>query len=499
MAHYRNTAEIPFILVGTQDAISECSPRAIDDTRVHRLCNDLKRCTYYETCATYGLNVERVFQDACQKIVQQRMAAASTTATALCLTPTNSRPSTPNNGSTTSGSTHYHAAAAAVAARHHHMANQTNNGYGLLPTHQMLAQSHHVSPGHNHTLSHKDSMNCQQLDLRQVHTLKSSHHILRDHDKDMYKSTEEKWNSSNSTVGSHSSSQGIVVQTIQTENNNVAKFAAPHSLDNLQISQNNSRDGKELPTPNSTPTTSRKSRRRSNLFAPSKKRQWRRLGQRPGHPPEAGLPVQAQQQTVEQGVEEEVRDAVRRRPLDVPSQPARLHGRRARQGGGAAVRDGEGARETTQGHQGDHHVLLSAFETVKDPSSKYCQQQSSDEGMVLSSSNSFLNGEIAKTETPHVKKRHRRVKSSGVKNSEYDDNDGYEFIIVSLDTKQWHFEASSCEERDEWVSAIEQQILNSLQLNESAKQKANPADASTIQQIKARVPGNGCCIQIGPV
>ncbi|VEN51469.1 unnamed protein product [Callosobruchus maculatus] len=52
MAHYRNTAEIPFILVGTQD-----------DTRVHRLCNDLKRCTYYETCATYGLNVERVFQD----------------------------------------------------------------------------------------------------------------------------------------------------------------------------------------------------------------------------------------------------------------------------------------------------------------------------------------------------------------------------------------------------------------------------------------------------
>lgn len=40
--------------------------------------------------------------------------------------------------------------------------------------------------------------------------------------------------------------------------------------------------------------------------------------------------------------------------------------------------------------------------------------------MTLSSSNSFLNGEISKTETPNVKKRHRRVKSSGVKNSEYD-------------------------------------------------------------------------------
>uniref|UniRef100_A0AAR5QFE7 Uncharacterized protein n=1 Tax=Dendroctonus ponderosae TaxID=77166 RepID=A0AAR5QFE7_DENPD len=64
-------------------------------------------------------------------------------------------------------------------------------------------------------------------------------------------------------------------------------------------------------------------------------------------------------------------------------------------------------------------VLMSAFETVKDSSSKYAQQRG-DEGMSLSSSNSFLNGEICKTETPNVKKRHRRVKSSGVKNSEYD-------------------------------------------------------------------------------
>ncbi|KAJ8961519.1 hypothetical protein NQ318_014769 [Aromia moschata] len=63
MSHYRNTAEIPLILVGTQDAISENNPRVIDDSRARKLANDLKRCTYYETCATYGLNVERVFQD----------------------------------------------------------------------------------------------------------------------------------------------------------------------------------------------------------------------------------------------------------------------------------------------------------------------------------------------------------------------------------------------------------------------------------------------------
>ncbi len=45
------------------DAISESHPRLIEDARARKLASDLKKCTYYETCATYGLNVERVFQD----------------------------------------------------------------------------------------------------------------------------------------------------------------------------------------------------------------------------------------------------------------------------------------------------------------------------------------------------------------------------------------------------------------------------------------------------
>lgn len=44
------------------------------------------------------------------------------------------------------------------------------------------------------------------------------------------------------------------------------------------------------------------------------------------------------------------------------------------------------------------------------------------------------------------------------------DYDGYEFLIVSLDNKQWRFEAASIDERNEWVAAIEQQILSSLQV-----------------------------------
>lgn len=87
LCNYRNSAEIPIILVGTQgmfeilttkqkpicyllfflliDAISERNPRIIDEDRAKRLAHDLNKfnCTYFETCATYGLNVEKVFQD----------------------------------------------------------------------------------------------------------------------------------------------------------------------------------------------------------------------------------------------------------------------------------------------------------------------------------------------------------------------------------------------------------------------------------------------------
>ncbi len=45
------------------DAISESNPRVIHEDRARKLANELKRCTYYETCATYGLNVERIFHD----------------------------------------------------------------------------------------------------------------------------------------------------------------------------------------------------------------------------------------------------------------------------------------------------------------------------------------------------------------------------------------------------------------------------------------------------
>ncbi|XP_071274428.1 arf-GAP with GTPase, ANK repeat and PH domain-containing protein 1 isoform X9 [Agelaius tricolor] len=114
MASYRNTSEIPMVLVGTQDAISSTNPRVIDDARARKLSNDLKRCTYYETCATYGLNVERVFHDVAQKIVSTKKKQQ------LSIGPCKSLPNSPSHSSVCS---------AQVSAVH---ISQTSNGGGSL-------------------------------------------------------------------------------------------------------------------------------------------------------------------------------------------------------------------------------------------------------------------------------------------------------------------------------------------------------------------------------
>ena len=60
-------------------------------------------------------------------------------------------------------------------------------------------------------------------------------------------------------------------------------------------------------------------------------------GQWAQHPTEARLPLQEIEQDDEQGLEEEVRDPVRRRKDHLPSEFARLYGKRAREGNPLAV------------------------------------------------------------------------------------------------------------------------------------------------------------------
>nr|XP_023403814.1 arf-GAP with GTPase, ANK repeat and PH domain-containing protein 3 isoform X2 [Loxodonta africana] len=99
------------VLVGTQDAISAANPRVIDDSRARKLSTDLKRCTYYETCATYGLNVERVFQDVAQKVLALRKKQQ------LAIGPCKSLPNSPS-----------HSAVSAASIPSVHLNQATNGG-----------------------------------------------------------------------------------------------------------------------------------------------------------------------------------------------------------------------------------------------------------------------------------------------------------------------------------------------------------------------------------
>lgn len=56
-----------------------------------------------------------------------------------------------------------------------------------------------------------------------------------------------------------------------------------------------------------------------------------------------------------------------------------------------------------------------------------------------------------------------------------DQEESFEFVVVSLTGQSWLFEASTADERELWVQAIESQILASLQGCESSKHKVSAA------------------------
>ncbi|XP_055598601.1 centaurin-gamma-1A isoform X2 [Uranotaenia lowii] len=564
MSHYRNSSEIPIILVGTQDAISERSPRVIDDSRARKLAQDLKRCSYYETCATYGLNVERVFQDACQKIVQQRLSTGS------AITPTNSRPTTPQgtrlgvasfhgtvpsptNGFTSStGSPASGLTMSSSSPSHHpnsHPPQSQPQGTMTLPHrhHVLSASSHHIPIKLSSDLLASESQHLMIQQQRESHP------------------PAQKWG----TISHGTSQQALMALT--NENNNIAKFVPPthpvssgdSSLPPLGLVPPGKDSGggggkdKELPTPTSTPTTSRKSRRRSNLFIPSssKKEQQEKikngeLGSGRAIPIKQGYLYKRSSKSLNKEWKKkyvtlcddgrltyhpslhDYMDDIHGKEVSLQYVTVKVPGQKPRGSksiitnsaltGANSNMNGKSGGSTSGGSQGSssnglteglgglslakdrkltEKVLLTAFDTLREPA-KSNSQTSGDEGIVISNSNSqsFIgsDGNTSKldAQTPNVKKRHRRMKSSGVgKNNEYDDSDGFEFYIVSLDNKQWHFEASNAEERDEWVSVIEQEIFKSLQGIESSKSKPlNPSDIASMQSIRSRVPGNGYCV-----
>ncbi|GIY26843.1 centaurin-gamma-1A [Caerostris darwini] len=441
MSHYRSPGEVPLILVGTQDAISESNPRVIDDSRARKLANDLKRCSYYETCATYGLNVERVFQDACQKIVQQKMAGIS------------SRPSTPSHPVRCNS----YVSSSGVSSANNGYHPPTNVGSNTL-------SAVSASPSH---LSH----------IAASHTPKE-----------------------NRVDGNTISMRETKAKT---ERNLGIEVLVTNSI-------GGPKDSKDLPTPCSTPTTSRKTRRRSNLFPPLKKGEDDKkskngeVGSGRVIPLRQGYLYKRSCKALNKEWKKkyvtltsdgrltyhpslhDYMDDVHGKEIPLMHTTVKIPGQKPR---GSRT---PGTSSSASSHQVNE--LASELSNL------------SVAGGILNGSETQLipavpstNPLLSRLDTPIVKKRHRRMKSTGLRNMDaMDDSDDHEFIIVSLDNKQWHFEASSSDDREAWITAIEQQILTSLQGNESCKTKsgrtASSVDQASIQLIKNSVPGNSHCV-----
>uniref|UniRef100_M3ZW44 ArfGAP with GTPase domain, ankyrin repeat and PH domain 1 n=1 Tax=Xiphophorus maculatus TaxID=8083 RepID=M3ZW44_XIPMA len=410
LASYRNTADLPLVLVGTQDAISSSNPRVIDDSRARKLSNELKRCTYYETCATYGLNVERVFQDVAQKVVAVRKKQQ------LSIGPCKSLPNSPS---------HTSVCAAQVSAVH---VSQTSNGGGSL--------------------------------------------------------------------SDYSSSVPSTPSTSQKE---------------LRI---------DAPQAANTPTPVRKqSKRRSNLFTsrkasdPDKEKKGLEnradsIGSGRAIPIKQGMLMKRSGKSLNKEWKKkyvtlcdnglltyhpslhDYMQNVHGKEIDLLRTTVKVPGKRPPRAVSAC---GAGPNQNANG-------------LVKDMSNVQLGPTSDTAlGDSVCSSPSISSTTSPKMEpppSPHAnRKKHRRKKSTsnfkadGLSGTAEEQEENFEFTIVSLTGQTWNFEATSYEERDAWVQVIESQILASLQSCESSKNKSrltSQSEALALQSIRS-IRGNGRC------
>nr|XP_022294839.1 centaurin-gamma-1A-like isoform X21 [Crassostrea virginica] len=504
MCHYRNAAEIPLILVGTQDSISESNPRVIDDTRARKCATDLKRCSYYETCATYGLNVERVFQDACQKIVQVRYPSLPSTIPSMPPVP----------------STPIHAHRAYYISQP--MANKP------FDTHSTSSQSTSSSG----TLVTSNTPSSSTQNVAQVQpNVKEMSKDARQEKADKKKDKQEV-------------DQGDRVD-LATSTPLSARKNKKSSVIQKSNSFSEKSDSKDLPTPSNTPTQSRKTRRRSNLFNPKNKEEEKKGSTLEAEKLGSGRVIPIKQGYLykkSHGLNKEWKkkyvtllddgrltyhpslhdymDDVHAKEINLIHTTVKIPGLRPRTTKTVPNypaqhpnQDAKGESKTSFSLSGKsskdkENVRLTGFDVIRERHNSNSEAPFNNsvpgvppEGIANGDGiSSKLNGNsIGSKETPNVKKRHRRAKSGGLKNvGDGDDSDGYEFMIVSLENKQWHFEAGDSQERDEWINAIEQQILNSLQGNEINKsnKRGTPADPAGMQAIRT-IRGNNSCADCG--
>ncbi|XP_077037091.1 arf-GAP with GTPase, ANK repeat and PH domain-containing protein 1 isoform X8 [Agelaius phoeniceus] len=411
MASYRNTSEIPMVLVGTQDAISSTNPRVIDDARARKLSNDLKRCTYYETCATYGLNVERVFHDVAQKIVSTKKKQQ------LSIGPCKSLPNSPSHSSVCS---------AQVSAVH---ISQTSNGGGSLSDYSSSVPSTPSTSQKELRIDVPPTANTPTPVRKQSKRRSNLFTSRKGSDPDKEKKVLE---SRTDSIGSGRAipiKQGMLLKRSGKSLNKEWKKKYVTLCDNGVLTYHPSLHdymqnvhGKEIDL------------LRTTVKVP---------GKRPPRATSACAPI---------------------------SSPK------------------------TNGLSKDMSSLHISPNSDTGLGDSVCSSPS------ISSTTS---PKLDPPPSPHAnRKKHRRKKSTsnfkadGISGTAEEQEENFEFIIVSLTGQTWHFEATTYEERDAWVQAIESQILASLQSCESSKNKSrltSQNEAMALQSIR-NIRGNSHCV-----
>ncbi|XP_059871860.1 arf-GAP with GTPase, ANK repeat and PH domain-containing protein 1 isoform X5 [Delphinus delphis] len=436
MANYRNTSEIPLVLVGTQDAISSTNPRVIDDARARKLSSDLKRCTYYETCATYGLNVERVFQDVAQKIVATRKKQQ------LSIGPCKSLPNSPSHSSVCS---------AQVSAVH---ISQTSNGGGSLSDYSSSVPSTPSTSQKELRIDVPPAANTPTPVRKQSKRRSNLFTSRKGSDPDKEKKGLE---SRADSIGSGRAipiKQGMLLKRSGKSLNKEWKKKYVTLCDNGVLTYHPSLHdymqnvhGKEIDLLRTTvKVPGKRPPRATSACAPI------------SSPKTNGLSKDMSSLHISPNSDTGLGDSVCSSPsissttspkLDPPPSPH-------------ANRKKHRRKKSTSNFKADG---LSGTADAKRKAWKLNRVGSL-----------------------------RNIHTSSTNTEEQEEN--FEFIIVSLTGQTWHFEATTYEERDAWVQAIESQILASLQSCESSKNKSrltSQSEAMALQSIR-NIRGNSHCV-----
>uniref|UniRef100_A0A8D0T6V2 ArfGAP with GTPase domain, ankyrin repeat and PH domain 1 n=1 Tax=Sus scrofa TaxID=9823 RepID=A0A8D0T6V2_PIG len=436
MANYRSTSEIPLVLVGTQDAISSTNPRVIDDARARKLSSDLKRCTYYETCATYGLNVERVFQDVAQKIVATRKKQQ------LSIGPCKSLPNSPSHSSVCS---------AQVSAVH---ISQTSNGGGSLSDYSSSVPSTPSTSQKELRIDVPPTANTPTPVRKQSKRRSNLFTSRKGSDPDKEKKGLE---SRADSIGSGRAipiKQGMLLKRSGKSLNKEWKKKYVTLCDNGVLTYHPSLHdymqnvhGKEIDL------------LRTTVKVP---------GKRPPRATSACAPISSPKTN---GLAKDM---------------SSLH-----------VSPNSGNVTSAPGSQMASGVSLGSLSGRPDGVQQRSYSVSSadqwSEATVIA--NSAISSAKRKAWKLNRVGSLRNIYSSSSTNTE-EQEENFEFIIVSLTGQTWHFEATTYEERDAWVQAIESQILASLQSCESSKNKSrltSQSEAMALQSIR-NIRGNSHCV-----